>query len=78
MRVSLNQAPNANDLAQGQARAAATLLGGGLRESARNVDLGEPVPFNQSQLLYGGAVNANIGGADTMTKGNFERFADFG
>ena len=78
MRANPNLPPNANDLAYGQARAAATLLGGGLRESARNVDLGEPVPFNQSQLLYGGAVNANIGGADTMAKGNFERYVDFG
>jgi len=40
-----------------QQRAAATLLGGAAREAQQaaieNVDLSEPVPFNQSQLLYG-------------------------
>ena len=52
-----NNAYNAHDAAASQQRAAATLLGGGPREapkvSVENVDLSEPVPFNQSQLLYG-------------------------
>lgn len=72
----------------GQQLAAATLLGTGTRErphtantlnanQAAAVDLGEPVPFNQSQLLYNQPMNATVKGPESLAKSKtFVRYAD--
>ena len=71
-----------------QQLAAATLLDAAAQRNANaersahkagGVDLGEPVPFNQSQLLYNQPLNATINGPESLTKDKtFIRYADMG
>jgi len=49
----------------------------GAAEQANAPDLNEPVPFNQSQLLYNQPMNATVKGAEGLAKSKgFETYAD--